>query len=87
MTSDVFRLYIITTVLEFVKHRIVVKWTWVSVVVVVVSVGDDLLSCPYVRVIGSCWDLAPFGPPIEALILAFLRSLSVGGLAGINWLD
>ena len=39
---------------------------------------DDLLSCPYVRAIDSCWDPAPFGPPIEALIPGYHRIQEAG---------
>ncbi|HOG48427.1 MAG TPA: uroporphyrinogen decarboxylase family protein [Anaerolineae bacterium] len=39
---------------------------------------DGLLACPSVKAIDSCWDPAPFGPPVETLIPAYHRIQEAG---------
>lgn len=39
---------------------------------------DDLLACPLVKAIDSCWDLPPFGPPVESLIPSYHRIQEAG---------
>jgi len=39
---------------------------------------EDLLSCPYVRAIDSCWDPEPFGPPVYKLIPMYRKIQEAG---------
>jgi hypothetical protein len=39
---------------------------------------DDLLACPLVKSVDSCWDLPPFGPPVQKLIPSYHRIQEAG---------